>query len=226
MLEVIAGLNDDGLRRNYLNKIPLNRQIVEGWLAAAREYGLSLEPLTTGLSGPGGGEEQFRRLLDIGVRLNEGRGGAELPAADHERGGGADRRRARRAGPDGCGGRAARGGTDQPGAHVGAGAGRFSAPRPHGDCPRGDRPAARRVRAEGVAAAALHAGRRRAARAVLDPRRAAGGGGQAVRFRLHRAGRPFRPLPRTRSRPAVGVGQPGRGGGGERRTGRARWSGV
>ena len=79
MLEVIAGLNDDGLRRNYLNKIPLNRQIVEGWLAAAREYGMSLEPLITGLSGPGGGEEQFRRLLDIGVRLNEGREGAELP---------------------------------------------------------------------------------------------------------------------------------------------------
>ena len=79
MLEVIAGLNDDGLRRNYLNKIPLNRQIVEGWLAAAREFGLPFEPLTTVLSGLGGGEEQFRRLLDIGVRLNEGREGAELP---------------------------------------------------------------------------------------------------------------------------------------------------
>ena len=105
MLEVIAGLNDDGLRRNYLNKIPLNRQIVREVAGGGAEYGLSLEPLTTGLSGPGGGEEQFRRLLDIGVRLNEGRGGAELPRQIMNEVVETHRRRARRAGPDGCGGR-------------------------------------------------------------------------------------------------------------------------
>jgi tetratricopeptide (TPR) repeat protein len=79
MLERVTGLDNDGLRRNYLNKDPINRQIVETWLAAAQELAISPEPLTSALSGPGGGEEQFRRLLDIGVRLNQDRDAANLP---------------------------------------------------------------------------------------------------------------------------------------------------
>jgi len=80
MLEAVAGLNDDGLRRNYFNKDPINRQTVETWLAVAAELGLPLEPLTAELTGPAGGEEQLRRLLDIGTRLKEGREPAKLPA--------------------------------------------------------------------------------------------------------------------------------------------------
>ncbi len=63
-------LTDDGLRRNYLNKVAINRQIVEEWLREASRRGLPLAPLTGALAGPGGGEAQFGRMLDIGLRLN------------------------------------------------------------------------------------------------------------------------------------------------------------
>lgn len=70
MLATIANLSDDGLRRNYLNKVPINRQIVAEWLLLAGKRGAPLAPLTGALAGPGGGQEQFRRMLDMGLRLN------------------------------------------------------------------------------------------------------------------------------------------------------------
>ena len=66
----IANLTDDGLRRNYMNKVAINRQIVVEWLRQASARGLPLDPLTDALASPGAGQEQFRRMLDIGLRLN------------------------------------------------------------------------------------------------------------------------------------------------------------
>lgn len=70
VLGPIATLTDDGLRRNYLNKVAINRQIVEEWLRQASRRGLPLAPMTGALAGPSGGQEQFHRMLDIGLRLN------------------------------------------------------------------------------------------------------------------------------------------------------------
>ena len=70
VLAPIANLTDDGLRRNYLNKVAINRQIVEEWLREASRRGLPLAPLTGALAGPGGGEAQFGRMLDIGLRCS------------------------------------------------------------------------------------------------------------------------------------------------------------
>jgi PAS domain S-box-containing protein len=78
MLATIANLSDDGLRRNYLNKVPINRLIVAEWLCQAARRGVSPEPLTDALVGPGGGQEQFRRMLDIGLRLNALREAGDL----------------------------------------------------------------------------------------------------------------------------------------------------
>ena len=79
MLTPIATLSDDGLRRNYFNKIRINRQIVQEWFEQARKRNASLEPLTSALVGPGDGQDQFRRLLDIGVRLNARGEVSDLP---------------------------------------------------------------------------------------------------------------------------------------------------
>jgi PAS domain S-box-containing protein len=78
MLVSIVNLSDDGLRRNYLNKVQINRQIVGEWLREAERRGAPLTPLTEGLVGPGGGQEQFRRMLEIGLRLNARRESADL----------------------------------------------------------------------------------------------------------------------------------------------------
>ncbi|HSJ54432.1 MAG TPA: GAF domain-containing protein, partial [Anaerolineae bacterium] len=78
MLVSIANLTDAGLRRNSLNKVAVNRQIVEEWLSQAARLGMPLVPLTDGLGGSGGGQEQFRRMIDIGLRLNARREAADL----------------------------------------------------------------------------------------------------------------------------------------------------
>ena len=78
MLAAVANLSDDGLRRNYFNKITTNRQIVQTWLREAKLRGLPPEPLTGALRGPEGGQLQFQRLLDIGARLNSRRDPAGL----------------------------------------------------------------------------------------------------------------------------------------------------
>lgn len=66
----IIGVGDSGLRRNYLNKVKINRQIIlksAGW---ALEHGQAVgeEELQSGNL-----QEQLKRLLSIGVRMNEQR---------------------------------------------------------------------------------------------------------------------------------------------------------
>ncbi len=78
VLAVIANLSDAGLRRNYLNKVVVNRQIVQEWLRQAAQRGMPLVPLTGALPGPGGGQDQLRRMIDISLRLNARREAGDL----------------------------------------------------------------------------------------------------------------------------------------------------
>jgi signal transduction histidine kinase/CheY-like chemotaxis protein len=77
MLESIGSLSDEGLRRNYLNKPPINRDILLEWARQADRRGLMLEePLTAARSLQG--QDLFKRMLDVSVRMNENRNPNEL----------------------------------------------------------------------------------------------------------------------------------------------------
>ena len=71
----IASLSDEGLRRNYLNKVQINRAIIAEWTRQAAARGLAFEEEATR---PGNLQEQLKRLLAIGVRMNEQRDVATL----------------------------------------------------------------------------------------------------------------------------------------------------
>ena len=78
MLKGIASLSDEGLRRNYLNKIEAHREIVHAWIKDARKRRLSPERRAAHLAGEANLREPFERLVDTGLRLNELRSAAEL----------------------------------------------------------------------------------------------------------------------------------------------------
>ena len=78
MLQGIASLSDEGLRRNYLNKIDAHREIVAAWLDDARRRRLSPQRRTAHLAGEANLREPFERLVDTGLRLNELRSATEL----------------------------------------------------------------------------------------------------------------------------------------------------
>lgn len=65
-----ATLSDEGLRRNYLNKVSTNRQIITEWVQGAQARGLDLEDSQTR---PGNLQDQLKRMLAIGARMNERR---------------------------------------------------------------------------------------------------------------------------------------------------------
>ena len=78
MRKGIAGLGDEGLRRNYLNKIRSHREIITAWLADAPKRKLSPARRSAHLQGEANLREPFERLVDTGLRLNELRESAEL----------------------------------------------------------------------------------------------------------------------------------------------------
>ena len=78
MLEGCAGLSDEGLRRNYLNKIDTHREIVHAWIKDARKRRLSPERRGAHLKGEANLREPFERLVDTGLRLNELRSAQDL----------------------------------------------------------------------------------------------------------------------------------------------------
>ena len=78
MCKGIAGLSDEGLRRNYLNKIRSHREIIAAWLGHARKRKLAPGRHSAHLQGEVSLREPFERLVDTGLRLNELRSGAEL----------------------------------------------------------------------------------------------------------------------------------------------------
>jgi signal transduction histidine kinase/DNA-binding NarL/FixJ family response regulator len=67
----IASLSDAGLRRNYLNKVQINRQIVEGW---SRQVGAAT-PEPAANDDP---RDQLARMLQISAQMNERREDAAL----------------------------------------------------------------------------------------------------------------------------------------------------
>ncbi|MGC1817565.1 MAG: GAF domain-containing protein [Casimicrobiaceae bacterium] len=78
MCKGIAGLGDEGLRRNYLNKIRSHREIIAAWLDDARQRRLAPARRREHLQGEASLREPFERLVDTGLRLNELRSSAEL----------------------------------------------------------------------------------------------------------------------------------------------------
>ena len=78
MVEGIVSLSDEGLRRNYLNKIEWHREIVRAWIKDARKRRLSPQRRAAHLAGEANLREPFERLVDTGLRLNELRSAEEL----------------------------------------------------------------------------------------------------------------------------------------------------
>ena len=78
LLTGIASLSDEGLRRNYLNKIAAHREIVTAWIKDARARRLPVDRRTAHLAGEANLREPFERLVDTGLRLNELRSASEL----------------------------------------------------------------------------------------------------------------------------------------------------
>ncbi|MDX1418048.1 MAG: GAF domain-containing protein, partial [Candidatus Promineifilaceae bacterium] len=70
VLEHINGMSDEGLRRNYLNKIKINREIIDSWLREGQERQLPAGELYAHLEGKADLREPFQRLVDTGLRLN------------------------------------------------------------------------------------------------------------------------------------------------------------
>jgi signal transduction histidine kinase/CheY-like chemotaxis protein/tetratricopeptide (TPR) repeat protein len=74
VLDSIGGLSDKGLVRNYLNKVPVNRDIILEWARQAPHHGASARDATA-FTAPvqGSIQDQLTRMLDISLRLNERR---------------------------------------------------------------------------------------------------------------------------------------------------------
>jgi tetratricopeptide (TPR) repeat protein len=70
LVDRIAHLRDEGLRRNYLNKIPVNREIIAAWLADGAKRKLPKQRLFAHLAVESDVREPFQRLADTGLRLN------------------------------------------------------------------------------------------------------------------------------------------------------------
>jgi PAS domain S-box-containing protein len=77
MLEYIASVSDEGMRRNYLNKPSINRAVMFEWAHQAHLRGLPVdEPPAAEASVEG--QEPLRRMLDMSLRMNENRNPQEL----------------------------------------------------------------------------------------------------------------------------------------------------
>jgi signal transduction histidine kinase len=79
MLDYIAGISDEALRRSYLNKVPINHDISLEWTRQAAARGHSLAPFTERETKAEGFEEQFQRLVEIGNSLTAERDPRMLP---------------------------------------------------------------------------------------------------------------------------------------------------
>ena len=98
LVRPIAGLSDEGLRRNYLNKVRVRREIVAAWLDDLGQRAPAGGRRIPHLAGKTNLREPFERLVDTGVRLNELRSSEDLQRVPGRRGDRALRRRARAAG--------------------------------------------------------------------------------------------------------------------------------
>ncbi len=79
MLKGIATLSDEGLRRNYLNKVTINRDITLAWTHQAALRDMSLAPFLEREMSPASLQDQFQRLVATGNRLTALRDPDTLP---------------------------------------------------------------------------------------------------------------------------------------------------
>jgi GAF domain-containing protein/CheY-like chemotaxis protein len=70
LLQGIASLHDDGLRRNYLNKVSANREIIQAWVKENARRKLPKEQLYAHLIPAPNIREPFQRLAEISLELN------------------------------------------------------------------------------------------------------------------------------------------------------------
>jgi len=70
LLQGITGMRDEGLRRNYLNKIALNREILGAWLQYSSKQELPKTRRYAHLAIESGLREPFERLAEISLELN------------------------------------------------------------------------------------------------------------------------------------------------------------
>ncbi|MBK5108612.1 MAG: GAF domain-containing protein, partial [Anaerolineales bacterium] len=78
MMDNIASISDEGLRRNYLTKIPVNRHIIEQWTHLFYNHP-EFEHFIHPVEDTGDLQEQFKRLSEIGSRLSTQRDPDKLP---------------------------------------------------------------------------------------------------------------------------------------------------
>jgi signal transduction histidine kinase len=69
LFEPVANIGDEGLRRNYLNKVPSNRAISETWVKEASVRSVSLAPFTERETIPAALAEQLQHIVESGARL-------------------------------------------------------------------------------------------------------------------------------------------------------------
>ncbi|MFM8423654.1 MAG: GAF domain-containing protein, partial [Chloroflexota bacterium] len=70
LLESISNIRDEGLRRNALNKVRENREIIQFWVSDGAKRKLPKERLFAHLNIESNLREPFQRLADTGLRLN------------------------------------------------------------------------------------------------------------------------------------------------------------
>jgi signal transduction histidine kinase/DNA-binding response OmpR family regulator/tetratricopeptide (TPR) repeat protein len=75
----IASLSDEGLRRNYLNKVEANRAILLEWTRRAVGRGVSLDPILKRERSSTSLQDTFQHLVEIGTRLTAQRDPQSLP---------------------------------------------------------------------------------------------------------------------------------------------------
>ena len=78
LLENVRSVRDEGLRRNCLNKVKINRELVEAWLRGSVHRNLPEAERLAHLNLESHVGEPFKRLVDSGMRLNELRTAHEL----------------------------------------------------------------------------------------------------------------------------------------------------
>jgi len=78
LLEGVRHVHDAGLRRCYLGKVPVNRDIVATWVREARRRGMPGRTRLAYLAIPSRLSEPFQRLVELGTRINAQHGTAAL----------------------------------------------------------------------------------------------------------------------------------------------------
>ena len=78
LLDAVRHLHDEGLRRNFLNKVPSNRAVLLAWLREAARRKVPAARRLAHLRIRSNLGEPFKRLVDTGTRLNQLRSAAAL----------------------------------------------------------------------------------------------------------------------------------------------------